>query len=90
MKAAEGIKGSEKLLRLLVDIGSEERQIVAGIAKTHRPEDLLGRRVVVRANLEPARLFGVESRGMLLAADADGEAVLLAPDKATPPGTKIR
>ena len=90
VKAAEGIKGSEKLLRLLVDIGSEERQIVAGIAKTHRPEDLLGRRVVVLANLEPAKLFGVESRGMLLAADADGEAVLLAPDKATPPGTKIR
>ena len=90
VKEAEPIKGSQKLLRLIVDIGSEERQVVAGIAKTHRPEDLVGRSVVVLANLEPARLFGVESRGMLLAADVDGEAVLLAPERQTPPGTMIR
>lgn len=90
VKAAEGIKGSDKLLRLLVDIGSEERQIVAGIAKTHLPEDLVGRKVVVLTNLEPAKLFGVESQGMLLAADVDGEAVLLAPEKEAPPGTKVR
>ncbi|HPR66876.1 MAG TPA: methionine--tRNA ligase subunit beta, partial [Methanothrix sp.] len=88
--AAERIKGSDKLLRLIVDIGSEERQIVAGIAKTHSPEDLVGRRIVVLANLEPAKLFGVESRGMLLAADLEDSAVLLAPEKAVPPGTKIR
>jgi methionyl-tRNA synthetase len=87
---AERIKGSDKLLRLVVDIGSEERQIVAGIAKTHSPEDLVGKKIVVLANLEPAKLFGVESRGMLLAADLDDEAVLLAPEKAVPPGTKIR
>ena len=90
VKEAEPIKGSQKLLRLIVDIGSEERQVVAGIAKTHRPEDLVGRSVVVLANLEPARLFGVESRGMLLAADVDGDAVLLAPERQTPPGTRIR
>jgi len=87
---AEGIKGSDKLLRLKVDIGSENRQIVAGIAKTHRPEDLVGRRIVVLANLEPAKLFGVESRGMLLAADLKDAAVLLGPEKDVPPGTKIR
>ena len=74
----------------MVDIGSEERQIVAGIAKTHRPEDLVGRRIVVLTNLEPAKLFGVESRGMLLAADLDDAAVLLGPEKPVPPGTKIR
>lgn len=90
VKAAEGIKGSDKLLRLLVDIGSEERQIVAGIAKTHLPEDLVGKRIAVLTNLEPAKLFGVESQGMLLAADVDGEAVLLAPEKEAPPGTKVR
>ncbi len=88
--SAEGIKGSDKLLRLMVDIGSEERQIVAGIAKTHRPQDLVGRRIVVLTNLEPAKLFGVESRGMLLAADLDDAAVLLGPEKPVPPGTKIR
>ena len=90
VKEAEPIKGSEKLLRLIVEIGSEERQIVAGIAKTHRPEDLVGRNIVVLANLEPAKLFGVESRGMLLAADLEGSAVLLVPETKTPPGTKIR
>jgi methionyl-tRNA synthetase len=87
---AERIKGSDKLLRLIVDIGSEERQIVAGIAMTHSPEDLVGRHIVVLANLEPAKLFGIESRGMLLAADHENSAVLLAPEKAVPPGTKIR
>jgi methionyl-tRNA synthetase len=90
VKEAEPIKGSEKLLRLIVDIGSEDRQIVAGIAKTHRPEDLVGRNIVVLANLEPARLFGVESRGMLLAGEQDGSAVLLVPERAVPPGTRIR
>jgi methionyl-tRNA synthetase len=90
VREAEPIKGSEKLLRLIVEIGSEERQIVAGIAKTHRPEDLVGRNIVVLANLEPAKLFGVESRGMLLAADLEGSAVLLVPETKTPPGTKIR
>jgi len=87
---AERIKGSDKLLRLIVDIGSEQRQIVAGIAMTHTPEDLVGRHIVVLANLEPAKLFGVESQGMLLAADLGDSAVLLAPEKAAPPGTKIR
>ncbi|MGC9514298.1 methionine--tRNA ligase [Methanocrinis sp.] len=90
VKAAERIKGSDKLLRLIVDAGSEERQIVAGIAMTHSPEELVGRKIVVLANLEPAKLFGVESQGMLLAADVGDSAVLLAPEKPVPPGTKIR
>ncbi len=90
IKEAENIKGSDKLLRLIVDLGTEERQIVAGIAQTHDPEKLIGRKIVVLANLEPAKLFGVESRGMLLAADLDDTAVLLTPEKEVEPGTKIR
>lgn len=90
VKEAENIKGSDKLLRLIVNLGTEERQIVAGIAQTHKPEELVGRQIVVLANLEPAKLFGVESRGMLLAADLGDSAVLLAPEKNIDPGTKIR
>lgn len=90
IKEAGPIKGSNKLLKLNVDIGSEIRQVVAGIAQGYRPEDLIGMQVVVIANLEPAKLFGVESQAMLLAADADGRAVLLGPSENVEPGTKVR
>ena len=86
--SAENIKGSDKLLKLEVDIG-EKRQIVAGIAKSHKPAELVGRQVVVVANMKPAKLFGVESRGMVLAADVEG-AVLLLPEKEVKEGTKVR
>jgi methionyl-tRNA synthetase len=86
--AAENIKGSDKLLRLEVDIG-EKRQIVAGIAKSHSPSELIGKQVVVLANMKPAKLFGVESCGMVLAADIEG-AVLLMPEKKVREGTKVR
>ena len=84
---AENIKGSDKLLKLEVDIG-EKRQVVAGIAQSHSPEALIGKQVVLLANMKPAKLFGVESRGMILAADTDG-AVLLEPEKEVKEGTKI-
>lgn len=90
IKEAENIKGSKKLLRLIVDLGEEERQIVAGIAQDYSVEELVGKQIVVLANLEPAKLFGVESQGMLLAADFNDTAVLLAPDKNVETGTKIR
>lgn len=90
IKEAGPIKGSNKLLKLNVDIGSEIRQVVAGIAQGYRPEDLIGMQVVVIANLEPAKLFGVESQAMLLAADAGGKAVLLGPSENVEPGTKVR
>jgi len=86
--SAQVIKGSDKLLRLEVDIG-EKRQIVAGIAKSHDPSELVGRQVVVMANMKPAKLFGVESRGMVLAADSEG-AVLLMPEKEVKEGTRVR
>ncbi len=64
---AQRIEGSRKLIRLVVDIGSEKRQIVAGLAEYYRPEDLVGKYVVIVANLEYRKFFGVESQGMLLA-----------------------
>ncbi len=66
IKKAEKVPQSEKLVKLIVDIG-EERQIVAGIAKTHSPADLVGKQVVLVANLKPAKLMGIESHGMILA-----------------------
>ena len=85
--SAENIKGSDKLLKLEVDIG-EKRQVVAGIAQSHSPEALIGKQVVLMANMKPTKLFGVESRGMILAADGDG-AVLLEPEKEVKEGTKV-
>ena len=87
---AEAIKGSDKLLKLQVDIGEDSpRQVVAGIALTHVADELVGRQIVLLANMKPAKLFGVESRGMILAADEDG-AVLLQPERKVENGTLIR
>jgi methionyl-tRNA synthetase len=86
---AEPVKKSDRLLKLRVDIG-EERTIVAGIAKHYKPEDLVGKTIIVVANLQPTKLMGVESNGMLLAADA-GEGLALATfDKEAKPGSKVR
>jgi methionyl-tRNA synthetase len=86
--AAEAIPKSSKLLKLQVDIGGEIRQIVSGIAQFYKPEELVGQNVVVLTNLAPAKIFGVESNGMILA--AGDAASLLAPQKPVEPGTKIR
>ncbi|PIR06472.1 methionine--tRNA ligase subunit beta [Candidatus Jorgensenbacteria bacterium CG_4_10_14_0_8_um_filter_39_13] len=86
---AERIENSEKLLKLKIDLGDEKRQIVAGLGKTYSPETLRGKEIVVIINLEPRRLLGIESQGMLLAAD-NNEPILLIPEKEVPPGTKIR
>ncbi|MCB0824794.1 MAG: methionine--tRNA ligase [Armatimonadetes bacterium] len=87
---AEPVEGSDKLMKLQVKIGDESRQIVAGIKKVYAPEDLIGRQVVVVYNLKPAKLMGIESQGMVLAADdADGNAILLQPDKEAPEGSSV-
>ncbi len=86
---AEAIEGSNKLLRLIVDIG-EKRQIVAGIGKSYTPEELVGKQVVVVTNLRPARLMGVESQGMLLAAGTDNDIAIVSPEKEMPAGVKVR
>lgn len=88
---AERIPGADKLLKLVVDIGeAEPRQIVAGIAQEFNPRELLDRRVIVIANLEPAKIRGVESRGMLLAAGAEKPLALLTVDGEVPIGTIVR
>lgn len=89
--SAERVEDSAKLVKLSVSLGDEERQIVAGIGRTHEPEALIGREIVIVANLEPKLLGGVESRGMLLAAEGEsGAPVLLAPETEVPPGSRIR
>ncbi len=77
-------------MRLKVDLGEPElRQLVAGIAERYEAADLVGRQIVVVANLKPAKLMGVESQGMLLAANVEGAPFLLSPDTEVPPGTVV-
>jgi methionyl-tRNA synthetase len=88
--AAEKIPGSKKLVRLQVDLGTETRQVVAGIADSYDAEVLVGKTVIVVANLKPAKLMGVESNGMVLAGSTDGKAVLCSFDAGVAPGTKVK
>ena len=78
VKVAERVKGADKLLRLEVDLGTETRQILAGIAEAYAPETLIGRKIVIVANLAPRKLRGLESNGMLLAASLEGGKPVLA------------
>lgn len=104
IRVAERVSGSEKLLRLQVDLGDlgdivveagepgepKLRQILSGIGKAYAPEDLIGKQVVVIANLEPRMMMGFESRGMLLAASGeDGKPVILTLTDEVAPGTQI-
>lgn len=87
---AEDIEGSEKLLKLQVDLGEEKpRQILAGVKQWYKPEDLKGKQVIVVANLEPRMMMGLESQGMVLCADGK-KPIFLKPSQKVPPGTKIR
>jgi methionyl-tRNA synthetase len=85
----EPVKGTDKLLKLQIDLGSEKRQIVAGIAKVYKPEELVGKLIVVVANLAPVKLRGEESRGMLLATGTDETVTLLIPEKPAFPGDTV-
>jgi len=87
---AEKIEGSRKLLKLKVDIGIEIRQIVAGISEVYAPEDLLDKKVILVANLKPARLMGVESNGMIVAASDGGRPVLATFIEDVPNGSLLR
>jgi len=88
--AAEKLQGSKKLVKLQVDLGTEKRQVVAGIAESYAPESLVGKKVVIVANLKPAKLMGAESNGMVLAASVDDKAVLCTFDADVPPGAKVK
>lgn len=86
---AERVAGTDRLVRLTVDIGDEVRTLVAGIAPTYQPADLVGRKIVVLANLQPRRLRGIESRGMLLAATWGDEVAILGVDRDPPRGSRV-
>ena len=86
---AEKIEGADKLLKLQIDIAGETRQLVAGIAKYYEPETLIGRTIVVVANLQPAKIRGIESRGMLLAAKAGKELRLITVDGPIASGASV-
>lgn len=86
---AERIEGTDKLLKLKVTLGLEERQLVAGIAQDYSPEELIGKQLIVVANLEPAVIRGVQSQGMLLAAVSEGKIILATMDKEADPGSKL-
>lgn len=88
--SAERIENSDKLLKLEVDFGSEKRQIVSGIAEYYAPESLIGKEAPFVVNLEPRVLRGVESAGMIMAANVDGRPVLLHPGEEVPPGSIIK
>ena len=87
--SAEPVEGADRLLKLQVDLGNEERQVVAGIAEHYKPDALIGKKVVVVVNLEPATIRNVESHGMILAA-SDDSVVLVSPETDVPLGTQIR
>jgi len=90
VRAAERVPKSKKLIKMSIFTGDGERTIVAGIGTKYAPEELVGRKVVIVANLQPAKLMGVESNGMVLAASIDGEPSLLAVDPNVPAGTKVK
>ena len=90
--AAENVKKSDKLLKLQIDLGTEKRQLVAGIAKSYSPEELIGKKVLIVANLKAAKLFGIESQGMILAVDTpeDGKVKIIEIDGSINLGTTAK
>ena len=90
VRTAERVPKSKKLIQMRLFTGDGERTVVAGIGTRYTPEELVGRKVVIVANLKPAMLMGVESNGMVLAASIDGEPSLITVDPSVPAGTKVK
>ena len=88
--AAEAVPKSKKLLKLTVSLGGEQRTVVSGIASHYAPGDLVGKKIVLVANLEPAKLMGIESNGMVLSGEIDGQLAVLTLDRDLPPGAKVK
>jgi methionyl-tRNA synthetase len=90
--SAERVPSTEKLLKLQIDLGSERRQLVAGIAKHYTPEELIGKQIVVVTNLQPAVIRGIESQGMLLAASTDdsSQLALVTLQRPVPNGCRVK
>ena len=88
--ACEKIEKSKKLLKLTLKAGDETRTVASGIAEYYKPEELVGKKVVIVYNLKPARLCGVESCGMILCAENNGKVTLIEPDSSMPDGSTVR
>jgi methionyl-tRNA synthetase len=88
--SAEPVPKANKLLKLTVDLGQEQRTVVAGIAQSYSPEALAGKSIIVVANLAPRTLRGIESQGMVLAAESDGQIILAGFDGPATPGSKVK
>src|SRR3989338_148250 len=89
IKKVENHPNADKLYVLTIDLGDEMRSLVAGIKNYYKPEELIDKQIIVVANLEPAKLRGIESNGMLLAADDKNNLVILTPEKKIKEGSKI-
>jgi methionine--tRNA ligase beta chain len=89
IRSADAHPNADKLMVLQIDLGSEQRQICAGIRNHYAPEELIGKQIVVVANLETAKLRGLESQGMLLAASDEDRVIILTPERTVAPGSKV-
>jgi methionyl-tRNA synthetase len=88
---AEAVPKADKLLKLEVDLGTEKRTVLSGIAQHYKPEEVIGRQVTLVANLAPRKMRGIESRGMILMTeDANGKLIFISPEQDTPPGSIVR
>jgi methionine--tRNA ligase beta chain len=87
---AEKIKGSNKLIKLKIDLGKEIKQIIVGMAEFYPSDYFLDKEVVILTNLEPRKFMGIESQGMVLAVDVKGKPILLLPEKEVPPGSIVK
>ncbi len=89
IKEVEQIPGSDKLYKLQVDMGDHVRQIVTGLVEYYKAEEIMGKAICVICNLKPAKIFGVDSNGMLLTAEGDGKLALLTTEREVPNGARI-
>jgi methionyl-tRNA synthetase len=87
---AERVEGTTKLVKMEVDIGTEKKTMVAGVADVYTPEELVGKKFIVIVNLKPAVIRGIESQGMMLAAEVEGKAIIPFFDKSVRTGAKVR
>jgi len=88
--SAEKVEGTDKLIKLEIDFGTEKRQLVAGMAEFFKPEHFIGKESPILMNLEPKTFQGIESQGMILAVDVNGKPVLLHPEEEIPPGSIVK
>jgi methionine--tRNA ligase beta chain len=88
--SAKKVEGTDKLMQIEIDLGTEKRQLVAGIADMYEPHSLIGKEIPVLMNLEPRKIRGIESQGMILAVDVGGKPVIMHPDREVPPGSSIK